>query len=37
MISHKSDVWLGGVTMMNALVGRGANTVPLTQVCIILV
>ena len=25
MITHKSDVWSGCVTMMNVLVGKGAN------------
>ena len=25
VISHKSDVWSGCVTMMNVLVGKGAN------------
>jgi len=25
VINHKSDVWSGCVTMMNVLVGKGAN------------
>ena len=33
MIGHKSDVWSGCVTMMNALIGKEVNDVPDTQVC----
>ena len=25
MITHKSDVWSGCVTMMNVLIGKGVN------------
>ena len=34
VISHRSDVWLGCVTMMNILVGKQVNEVPDKQVCI---
>ena len=32
MITHKSDIWSGCVTMMNVLIGKGANVDSQTQV-----
>ena len=32
MITHKSDIWSGCVTMMNVLIGKGANIESRTQV-----
>lgn len=32
MISHKSDIWSGSVTMMNVLVGKDTNSVSHAQV-----
>ena len=32
VISHKSDIWSGSVTMMNVLVGKDANSVSHAQV-----
>ena len=36
MITHKSDVWSGCVTMMNVLIGKGANIDPQIQVLLLI-
>lgn len=36
VMSHKSDIWSGCVTMINALIGKGVNEVPDVQIGIFL-